>query len=139
MKKLIYGTIILLLITSCSPIKRHQRLVEKYPFVHTQDTVIFHDTLTLEVPKVTHDTVVFWQDLHDTIVLEKERLRVRIHKIHDSVYIEGECDSIYVERIVERKVPIRYYEVNSSFPWWYWLLIASAILIILYLIKNRKQ
>ena len=90
---------------SCSPIKRHSRLVEKFPHVHTQDTIIQRDTIRLEIPKVEVDTIFkldsFQVALHDTIFIEKERLKIKMYTIHDSVFVEGSCDTIFVEKIID--------------------------------------
>ena len=113
--------IIALLLASCSPTKRFTRLITKYPYLLTQDTVLVHDTITLYVPEVTTDTVVTIQQLTDTITLTKERVTVRAWYVpkEKKVYIQGKCDPIYVTKIVERKIPIKYYE---KYPWWKKLL-----------------
>ena len=46
-----------LTLLSCDPVKRHARLVKKFPHVHQQDTIIQRDTVRIEVPKVSVDTV----------------------------------------------------------------------------------
>lgn len=125
--------VLLLLSVSCSPIKRHQNLVDKFPFVHTQDTVIIIDTFTMLIPKIQHDTIFNLTELHDTVYIEKDRLKIKMYTVHDSIYVEGECDSIYVEKIVERKVPIRYYE-NPGTNWWKWVLIITGSLLLLMII-----
>lgn len=113
--------LIILLLASCSPTKRFTRLIEKYPYLITTDTVVIKDTITLYVPEVTTDTVVTIQQLTDTITLTKERVTVRAWYVpkEKKVYIQGKCDPIYVTKIVERKIPIKYYE---KYPWWKKLL-----------------
>lgn len=115
MKALI--TILLLLLISCSPIKRFTRLVEKYPYLLTQDTLIIHDTINLYIPEVHTDTVVTIKELTDTITLTKERVTVKAWYVpkEKKVYIQGKCDPVYITKIVERKVPIRTFE---KYPWW---------------------
>ena len=86
------------------------------------------------MPKVVHDTLIsqhfFTQITRDTLVLQKERLTVKIFHdtIKQNVYIRGECDTITVEKIVERKIPIKYYEKT---PLWKkifnWLMIAVVL------------
>jgi hypothetical protein len=107
----------LLLLASCSPVKRFTRLVEKYPYLLTSDTVIVHDTITLYVPEVHTDTVVTIKELTDTITLTKERVTVKAWYIpkEKKVYIQGKCDPVYVTKIIDRKIPIKYYE---KYPWW---------------------
>ena len=113
--------IIALLIASCSPTKRFTRLIEKYPYLITTDTVVIKDTITLYVPEVTTDTVVTIQQLIDTITISKDRVTVKTWYVPKEklVYIQGKCDPIYVTKIVERKVPVKYYE---KYPWWKKLL-----------------
>jgi len=119
MKALI--TILLLLLISCSPIKRFTRLVEKYPYLLTQDTLIIHDTINLYIPEVHTDTVVTLRELVDTITLTKDRVTVKTWYVpkEKKVYIQGKCDPVYITKIVERKIPVKYYE---KYPWWKKLL-----------------
>jgi hypothetical protein len=111
--------LIALLIASCSPKDRFTRLIEKHPELLTVDSVTIHDTVRVVVPEVKVDTVVKVNDLLDTIFLEKEQLKVKVWMKGDNVYIEGKCDTVYVDKIIERKIPIKYYEKT---PWWKKLL-----------------
>ena len=108
---------LLIVITACSPTKRFTRLITKYPYLITTDTVVIKDTITLYVPEVKTDTVVTIQQLTDTITLTKDRVTVKAWYVpkEKKVYIQGKCDPIYVTKIVERKVPVKYYE---KYPWW---------------------
>ena len=110
-----------LIIASCSPTKRFTRLIEKYPYLITTDTVLIKDTITLYVPEVHTDTVVTLKQLIDTITISKDRVTVKTWYVPKEklVYIQGKCDPIYVTKIVERKVPVKYYE---KYPWWKKLL-----------------
>ena len=138
MKSLLYISLILLVV-SCSPKMRFTRLVEKFPHLLTSDTITVHDTVRVEVPKVVHDTIInehfFHEITRDTLVLQKERLTVKIFHdtIKKNVFIKGECDTVTVEKIVERKIPIKYYEKT---PTWRKILnqvlLWSLILILLY-------
>jgi len=112
---------LIMLITACSPTKRFTRLITKYPYLITTDTVVIKDTITLYVPEVKTDTVVTIQQLTDTITLTKDRVTVKAWYVpkEKKVYIQGKCDPIYVTKIVERKVPVKYYE---KYPWWKKLL-----------------
>lgn len=102
---------ILLLIYSCSPQTRFDRLIEKHPYLIDTDTVIVHDTVIVESPGVNADTVVEYRELHDTVFLEKEQLKVKVYIDREKkVYIEGECDTVLIQKIIERKVPVKYYE-----------------------------
>ena len=106
---------------ACSPTKRFTRLIEKYPYLITTDTVVIKDTITLYVPEVHTDTVVTLKQLIDTVTLTKDRVTVKTWYVpkEKKVYIQGKCDPIYITKIVERKVPVKYYE---KYPWWKKLL-----------------
>ena len=129
----------LILLASCSPQKRFTRLVEKYPYLLTQDTLIVHDTITLYVPEVHTDTVVTLKELTDTITITKDRVTVKAWYVpkEKKVYIQGKCDPVYITKIVERKIPVKYYE---KYPWWKKLLnnlLAFLIIfVIVYLLYN---
>lgn len=124
----------LLIIISCTPQRRFTKLIEKHPYLLTTDTLVIHDTVKVTVPKIIHDTIVNEHFFHeitiDTLVLQKERLTVKIFHdtIKKNVFIQGECDTITVEKIVERKIPIKYYEKT---PLWKkivnWLIIAVIL------------
>ena len=106
---------------ACSPTKRFTRLITKYPYLITTDTIVVRDTITLYVPEVHTDTVVTLKQLIDTVTLTKDRVTVKTWYVpkEKKVYIQGKCDPIYVTKIVERKVPVKYYE---KYPWWKKLL-----------------
>lgn len=123
--------------TSCDPIKRHQRLVEKFPQVHTTDTIILRDTIREIVPKVRVDSVFHFTQFRDTIRIEKERLRITMYPVHDSIYIEGECDTIKIEKVVERRIPVKYYEVESS--WMKWVILAAIAIFTIYAIYRKRE
>ena len=124
---------LIMLIMACSPTKRFTRLITKYPYLITTDTVVIKDTITLYVPEVKVDTVVTIKELTDTITLTKERVTVRAWYVpkEKKVYIQGKCDPIYVTKIVERKVPVKYYE---KYPWWKKLLNNLLAIFIIFVI-----
>jgi hypothetical protein len=102
--------LIALLIASCSPKARFTRLIEKHPELITTDSITIHDTVRVVVPEVKVDTVVKVNDLLDTIYIEKEQLKVKVWMKGDDVFIEGKCDTVYIDKIIERRIPARYYE-----------------------------
>lgn len=134
MKYLLFITTVILF--SCSPIKRHARIVKKFPYVHTTDSIKLIDTVRLFTTAVEVDTVVGYKALEDGVVINKDNLRVEIIKIHDSIYINGSCDTIYLEKIITRKIPIRYYKEPLEYKNFIFLLI--ALLIGLYIFKGIK-
>jgi hypothetical protein len=124
---------ILFLLLSCTPQKRFNRLITKHPYLLTIDTVVIHDTIHIVVPEVDVDTVVEEKTLFDTVYLQKEQLKVKVWMTKDrKVYIQGKCDTVYIDKIIERRVPVKYYEKT---PWYKTLLNnVLGILLILLLI-----
>jgi hypothetical protein len=111
---------------ACSPKTRFTRLVTKHPELLTQDSVVLVDTVRVVIPEVRVDTVVKVNDLLDTIFLEQDQLKVKVWMKGDQVFIEGKCDTVFVDKIIERKVPIRYYEKTAK-----WKLLLNNLLPIL--------
>ncbi len=119
---------------SCSPELRFNRLIKKHPYLLEIDSVSFIDTVRVEVPKVVYDTVInehfFHEITRDTLVLQKERLTVKIFHdtIEKNVFIYGECDTVTVEKIIERTIPVKYYEKT---PFWKktinWLVLIALL------------
>lgn len=132
--KIIFYLLLTSLVLACTPQRRFTRLIDKHPHLLTIDTLTIHDTVKVEVPKVVHDTIInqhfFTQITRDTLVLQKERLTIKIFHdtIKKTVYIKGECDTVTIEKVVERKIPIKYYEKT---PLWKkifnWLMVAVLL------------
>ena len=114
------------LIVACSPVKRFTRLVEKYPYLLTVDSVTVHDTIRVVVPEVHVDTFVKVEALLDTVYLEKDQLKVKVWMKGDNVYIQGQCDTVYIDKIIERKIPIKVYEKTPK-----WKLLLDKLLYLL--------
>ena len=129
---------LLFILVACSPQRRFNRLIKKHPYLLTSDTLVvkdtIRDTIRITIPEVEVDTVVNAKDLYDTIVLEKERVKIKVWRVKDKVYINGKCDTIYIEkpieRIVYRKIPIKYYQKTP----WYKILLNNIIGILLILL-----
>ena len=133
-----YLIIFLLVLVSCTPQRRFDRLVKKYPYLLTNDTLVVRDTIRdtvrIMIPEVEVDTIVTVKELYDTITIEKDRIKVKVYRVKDKVYISGKCDTVYIEkpieRIVYRKIPVKYYEKTP----WYKTLLNNIIGILLILL-----
>lgn len=145
--KLIPYLFLITLFISCSPQTRFNRLIKKHPELLTSDTLIIHDTIRdtiiIEIPKVEVDTSLHIDSIYDTVYIEKERLKIKIVRKLDSIYVDGKCDTIYIERpyekIIERKIPIKYYEKKRWYDKYkYLILIFLLTLLIIYISKNKK-
>jgi len=97
MKWLVKLTLVLLL-TSCSAQWHLKKAVQKDPTILEKDTLVVTDTV-VSPPVAITDTVIMKQ--HDTITLVKDRLRVNIVKVNDTITIDAICDSDTIISIVE--------------------------------------
>ena len=89
---------LLLLLTSCSAQWHLRKAVQKDPMILKKDTLVVQDTLVVP-PVVLKDTVTWRQ--HDTITITKDRLRVKIVKVNDTLIIDAKCDSDTIVRTIE--------------------------------------
>jgi hypothetical protein len=108
MKALIIST--LLILCSCTPQRRFERLITRHPELLTTQYIVVRDTIRITVPEVHVDTIVDKQTLVDTIYLEKEQLKVKVWMKGDKVYIQGKCDTVYIDKVITTKVPVKIYE-----------------------------
>jgi hypothetical protein len=97
MKWLVKLTLVLLL-TSCSAQWHLKKAVHKDPTILEKDTLVVTDTV-VSPPVAITDTVIMKQ--HDTITLVKDKLRVKIVKVNDTITIDAICDSDTIISIVE--------------------------------------
>ena len=116
--------LLILIFIACSPIKRHSRLVKRFPHVHTVDSIKLIDTVRLFTTSVHTDTVVEYKALLDGVTIKKDNLTVEVLKIRDSIYINGSCDTIFLEKIITRNIPIKYYKENEINYNWLFLILA---------------
>jgi hypothetical protein len=70
------------------------------------------------------DTVVEYTALLDGVTIKKDNLTVEVLRIRDSIYINGSCDTIFIEKIITRNIPIKYYKENEINYNWLFLILA---------------
>jgi len=103
---------------SCTPEKRLARLVEKHPELAKTDTVWAE--VKYFVPEIRHDTSFFWST--DTVILEKDRLRVEIHTdtVTKRIKVYGACLSDTVYQIVPKYITTVSPVKSVKVPRWNW-------------------
>jgi hypothetical protein len=90
--------ILVLSLTSCSAQWHLRKAVQKDPMILKKDTLVVQDTFVVP-PVVLKDTVTLKQ--HDTITITKDRMRVKIVKVNDTLIIDAKCDSDTIVRTIE--------------------------------------
>ena len=79
-KTLIFLTITIFLLASCSPQKRLHRLVTKHPELTRIDTIKIQDSVF--VPGTNVDTVFRSSLLHDTVTITQGKLQIKLITLH---------------------------------------------------------
>ena len=134
MKWLVRLTLMLLL-TSCSAQWHLKRAVQKDPLILEKDTLVVTDTV-VSPPVAITDTVTLRQ--HDTITVVKDRLKVQLVKVNDTVIIDAVCDSDTIVTIVE--VPyekVVYVEKATLLDKFKDLILAGVILLGCFIVIGR--
>ena len=127
--------IILLLFSSCDPVRRHQRLVNKYPYVHKDIENITVDTHIINIPPARITDRIPISDLDVPFTVYKDRLRVEVKNVNDTLYLTAECKDttvIYEDKIIERVVHSE--QPAKKFNWW----ILVGLLFLLLLLHQRR-
>jgi len=115
----IISLICLVALTSCSASFHLRRAIEKDPTIIQPEIVQVVDTVIITPLERVETTFVALPI--DTITIEKERLRIKIRRIHDTLRVEGECrsDTIRITETIELPPVIKY----EDRPWWSkWLM-----------------
>ena len=110
--KWVVKSILLLSLMSCSAQWHLKKAVQKDPLVLEKDTMVVTNTV-VSPPVVITDTVTLKQ--HDTITLVKDRLRVQLVKVNDTITIDAICDSDTIISVIEVPYEKIVYVEKESF------------------------
>ena len=129
---------LVLSLTSCSAQWHLKKAVQRDPTILEKDTLVVTDTVVTQPVAIT-DTVTLRQ--HDTITLVKEKLRVQLVKVNDTITINATCDSDTIISIVE--VPYEKIVYVEKETFWdkiktlIYLLIIITFVSVIYRISRR--
>jgi len=90
------------LVIGCSPQKRLNNLLTRYPNLTEQDTIVVRDSIIVE--KYIHDTTTVLEFHDTTTVINNERVILKY--FHDTLtkeihhYVECKGDTVYMEKLV---------------------------------------
>ena len=95
------------LLSGCSATWHLKRAIAKDPSILQPKELVLIDTVVI-TPSLRVDTLTYFRT--DTITIEKERLRVQIKRIHDTLRISAECqaDTVRIFKEVEVPGPVVY-------------------------------
>jgi len=100
----------LCLIVSCSPSYRLNRLLALHPELKVPDTLFIRDSLI--VPQIQVDTMLDFKTIRDTVIIQKDRLQIKLRRIHDTLFLTGKCkgDTVYITR----KIPVEKIKIFKT-------------------------
>jgi len=93
---------LLLMLASCSPQRRLERLVEHHPELRIADTLLIRDTI-ITLPVVA-DTALSIMRLTDTVTISRDRLEIKLVRLNDTIHIKGKCKADTIVR--ELRIPV---------------------------------
>lgn len=131
-------------ITSCSPLKRLERLEKRHPYLFEKitDTITITDTIRVTIPGTQIDTFVHYSRLIDTVIIEKNGIKTTVWQKGDTVFVNTKQDTIYISVPYTKKVPVKRYETyrrpRDSLRW-LWVLIPISALVIIIRYKTNKR
>jgi len=136
-KNYIQVVLLTLILVGCSPQKRLNRLITRYPQLSQMDTLIVRDTVVIET--YNHDTITLLE-FHDTTTVinnEKVILKYFYDTLREVIHHEVEClgDTVYTEKLVTVEKA-----VFRELSWWdkYKEFIYIALVLLLVLIVLKK-
>jgi len=147
----VYIVVIAVIVTalSCTPQKRLNRLVALHPELVKNDTIHIVDTTI--IPEIRIDTAFHESLLKDTVIITKEKLTVKIHQVHDTVYLEAENAADTV--IIEKFIPVEKLQttkptttssklddfLNKKWVWAVFGVFCTFVIIGFYLIAEKRH
>ena len=132
----------LVIVCSCSPQRRLERLVMHHPELVLTDTLVLKDTVI--TPAVAADTMFLFSTLPGLVSLKKDNLEMQVLKMHDTLYLSGKCKSDTIIKTLFKPVEkIKIIKSNTvdalikKLPWIVIGLIVITCLIIFMVMKFK--
>jgi hypothetical protein len=139
-KLLIIPALLFLLLTSlsgCSPQRRLERLVARHPELRVADTLLIRDTIKLA--PVAVDTALPLINLTDTVVIARDRLEIKLFRVHDTIHVLGKCKADTIVR--ELRIPMERIKLVKAdggvLSKLVWVLVAVGVIAMLYKIVTK--
>ena len=134
--------ILILVLISCGPQKRLNKLIDNNPELVQNDTI--RDTISVIVPEIRTDTFISLDSLIDTVYVTKDRLQIKTVIRDNQLFIEGKCDADTIYKSIEIPVEKVVYLKDTPWTdvkkyvkrWWRWLLGLSIVALAVRLAKK---
>lgn len=98
--------VISFLFFACSPQKRLDNMLKRHPYLAVKDTIVKIDSVEIVTPAVQIDSSASIYDLRrDTLIIRENQLTIKTFIRNDTVFVNGECDTIKTTVVREVLVP----------------------------------
>ena len=129
------SSILLLLLVSCTPQKRLNRLITKHPNLIQLDTLIVRDTIVIE--SFNYDTVTTFKYSDTTIIVNTEKVLAKYYfdTLRQEIWHQIECkeDTIFYEKLVPvEKVVYKELSFWEKYSLLIYIALALFVLLIIY-------
>jgi hypothetical protein len=126
------------LVISCSPEKRIQKIVKKHPHLLQTDTITIHDTVIVQSYTYDTTTILVPHKTVEVINNEKVRLVYKYDTITSQIWHEVECKGDTIVKIHEVPVETIKIQEKDRTEWKFWALLGCVVLgLIAFLVKGR--
>ena len=129
------SSILLLLLVSCTPQKRLNRLITKHPNLIQLDTLIVRDTIVIE--SFNYDTITNFKYSDTTIIVNTEKVLAKYYfdTLRQEIWHQIECkeDTIFYEKLVPvEKVVYKELSFWEKYSLLIYIALALFVLLIIY-------
>ena len=129
------SSILLLLLVSCTPQKRLNRLITKHPNLIELDTLIVRDTIVIE--SYNYDTITTFKYSDTTIIVNTEKVLAKYYfdTLRQEIWHQIECkeDTIFYEKLVPvEKVVYKELSFWEKYSLLIYIALALFVLLIIY-------
>ena len=129
--------ILVFLLISCSPQKRLNRLITKYPSLVELDTILVRDTVVVE--NYNYDTTTLIRTHDTTVVINNKKvvLKYFYDTLRETIYHDVECigDTVYTEKLITVEKA-----VFRELSWWEkykeFIYIGLVLILVLFVLKK---
>lgn len=129
------SSILLLLLVSCTPQKRLNRLITKHPNLIQLDTLIVRDTIVIN--SYNYDTITTFKYSDTTIIVNTEKVLAKYYfdTLRQEIWHQIECkeDTIFYEKLVPvEKVVYKELSFWEKYSLLIYIALALFVLLIIY-------
>ena len=134
------AALVILLLTSCDPQKRINRILNKHPELKRDTVITVRDTVITK--HFAFDTLYNYTLQHDTVFLKRENVTVKVYHHNDTVYIKTDVKPDTIIKTISIPVKRVVYETQTRRNWvlfWLGAFLGLFVLILSFLALKKYK